>query len=106
MAADPVRRPRIISFIRNFLDNETAGGNILMAVAALALIVANSAAGPAYFAILEQKYFGLSVLHWINDALMAVFSCWSGLKSNANLSTANCRPGISGRCLRLLRSAA
>ncbi len=76
----PQKRPRFISAIRSFLESETAGGNILMAVAALALIVANSAAGPAYFEILEQKYFGLSVLHWINDALMAVFFLLVGLE--------------------------
>ena len=80
MATPPIRRPRLVSAIRAFLDNETAGGNILMAVAALALIVANSAAGPAYFATLEQYVFGLSVLHWINDALMAVFFLLVGLE--------------------------
>jgi Na+:H+ antiporter, NhaA family len=74
------RRPPFVSAIRRFLEAETAGGNILMAVAVLALIVANSSAGPMYFAILEQKYFGLSVLHWINDALMAVFFLLVGLE--------------------------
>ena len=92
MAKEPVRRPRLISAIRAFLDSETAGGNILMAVAALALIVANSSAGPSYFAILEQKYLGLSVLHWINDALMAFFFLLVGLEIkrefvNGELST-------------------
>ena len=92
MANEPVRRPRIISAIRHFLENETAGGNILMAVAALALIVANSSAGPAYFSFLEQKYLGLSVLHWINDALMAAFFLLVGLEIkrefvNGELST-------------------
>ena len=76
----PQKRPRFISAIRSFLDSETAGGNILMAVAALALIVANSSIGSAYFETLEQKYFGLSVLHWINDALMAVFFLLVGLE--------------------------
>lgn len=88
----PQKRPRFISAIRSFLESETAGGNILMAVAALALIVANSSAGSAYFATLEQKYFGLSVLHWINDALMAVFFLLVGLEIkrefiNGELST-------------------
>ena len=76
----PQKRPRLLSAIKAFLDSETAGGNILMAVAALALIVANSSAGPAYFEILEQKYLGLSVLHWINDALMALFFLLVGLE--------------------------
>jgi NhaA family Na+:H+ antiporter len=80
MSAEPKGRPRFVSRIREFLEAETAGGNILMAVAVLALIVANSAAGPLYFSTLEQKYFGLSVLHWINDALMAVFFLLVGLE--------------------------
>lgn len=80
MAATPARRPRLVTALRAFLDSETAGGNILMAVAVLALIVANSAAGPAYFSLLKQYVFGLSVLHWINDALMAVFFLLVGLE--------------------------
>jgi Na+:H+ antiporter, NhaA family len=92
MVTTPTRRPRLASAIRAFLDSETAGGNILMAVAALALIVANSAAGPAYFATLETKIAGLTVLHWINDALMAVFFLLVGLEIkrefvNGELST-------------------
>ncbi|MGB8817156.1 MAG: Na+/H+ antiporter NhaA [Rhizobiaceae bacterium] len=71
---------RILRSIKAFLDSETAGGNILMAVAALALIVANSPLGPAYFSILEQKVAGLTVLHWINDALMALFFLLVGLE--------------------------
>lgn len=80
MAITPARRPRLVAALRAFLDSETAGGNILMAVAVLALIVANSAAGPAYFTLLKQYVFGLSVLHWINDALMAVFFLLVGLE--------------------------
>ena len=46
-----VRRP--ISLFRNFLDNEAAGGIILMASAALALLVANSTLAPTYFGALK-----------------------------------------------------
>jgi hypothetical protein len=38
-----------------------------------AFIVANSPVASAYFALLEIYVGGLSILHWINDALMAVF---------------------------------
>jgi Na+:H+ antiporter, NhaA family len=71
-------RPR--SALREFLKNEAAGGIILMAAAALALIVANTAAAPTYFAALQMKLGPLSVLHWINDALMALFFLLVGLE--------------------------
>lgn len=51
-----------------------------MAVAAAALIVANSPASEAYFAALHTYVLGLSVLHWINDALMAIFFLLVGLE--------------------------
>jgi len=42
--------------------------------------VANSPFGPGYFQLLEVHVFGLSVLHWINDGLMAVFFLLVGLE--------------------------
>jgi len=68
------------SALRRFLDGEASGGLVLMGAAALALAVANSPLAGAYFASLEHKVLGLSVLHWINDALMAVFFLFVGLE--------------------------
>jgi NhaA family Na+:H+ antiporter len=51
-----------------------------MIAAALGLIIANSPAAPAYFAGLEVHAGPLSLLHWINDALMAVFFLLVGLE--------------------------
>ncbi len=48
--------------------------------AALALVVANSPLFEAYDHALHQKIAGLSLLHWINDALMAVFFLLVGLE--------------------------
>lgn len=72
------RRP--ISLLRGFLDSEAAGGLILMGTAAIALIVANSALAPAYFAALGAYVGPLSVGHWVNDGLMAVFFLLVGLE--------------------------
>jgi NhaA family Na+:H+ antiporter len=72
------RRPR--SALRELLRSEAGGGIVLMAVAALALLIANSPAAPLYFGVLETSIGGLSVLHWINDALMAVFFLLVGLE--------------------------
>ena len=51
-----------------------------MLAAILALIVANSPAAPSYFDALHAKLFGLPLLDWINDALMAVFFLLVGLE--------------------------
>jgi NhaA family Na+:H+ antiporter len=71
---------RRASALREFLASEAAGGVALMAAAVAALIVANSRFSAGYFALLETKVAGLSVLHWVNDALMAVFFLLVGLE--------------------------
>jgi Na+:H+ antiporter, NhaA family len=78
MAHPPARPPA--SVLRNLLTHEASGGLILMASAAFALIVANSAASGLYEAALARKVAGLSLLHWINDALMALFFLLVGLE--------------------------
>ena len=72
--------PRPISALRNVLQGEASGGLILMASAALALAVANSGWSETYFAILKIHVGGLSVLHWVNDGLMAAFFLLVGLE--------------------------
>lgn len=71
-------KPR--SMLREFLRNEAAGGLLLMGAAALAMIIANSPLAPDYFAMLNMKIGPLSLLHWINDALMALFFFLVGLE--------------------------
>ena len=78
--AAPVIRTKPLSALRDFLKSEAAGGIVLMVVAALALVIANSPAAPLYFGALKSYVLGLSVLHWINDALMAVFFLLVGLE--------------------------
>ena len=66
---------------RWFFKLEAASGLLLLIAAILALIISNSNFGSFYFNILNThillgtKNFGLdlSILHWINDALMAIF---------------------------------
>ncbi|MEB2843272.1 Na+/H+ antiporter NhaA [Rhizobiales bacterium RZME27] len=75
-----ISKGRIRSTLRNFLDNEAAGGLVLMAMAALAIIVANSPLAEPYFHALHIYIGPLSLQHWINDALMAVFFLVVGLE--------------------------
>ena len=80
MDTKPSRRIRLTASFRSFMENEASGGIILMAVAALALIIANSPLSEDYFGLLKTYVGGLSILHWINDALMAVFFLLVGLE--------------------------
>ncbi len=86
MAVGKSTRPR--SALRAFLRSEAAGGIVLMAAAALALIVANSPFAGAYHSLLHLETgpalspkLGPMTLHlWINDGLMAVFFLLVGLE--------------------------
>ena len=73
-------KQRPVSVFREFLDSEAAGGIVLMAAAALALIVANSPLSETYFSALHAYLGPLSVSHWVNDGLMAVFFLLVGLE--------------------------
>jgi NhaA family Na+:H+ antiporter len=79
------REARTLSALRSFLSSEAAGGTILMLVAALALAVANSPMAPTYFAAFDVYLGGLSILHWINDGLMAIFFLLVGLEIKREL---------------------
>lgn len=78
-----IRRAR--SVVRNFLDQEAAGGLILMVSAAIALAIANSPASSAYFDGLHLKAAGMSISHWVNDGLMSLFFLLVGLEIKREL---------------------
>ncbi len=75
----------MINYITNsfrwFFKLEAASGLVLLFAAIIALIISNSNYANLYFDTLSQYLFiginnfglKLSVLHWINDALMAIF---------------------------------
>jgi NhaA family Na+:H+ antiporter len=68
------------STLRGLLTSEAAGGILLMIAAAIGLGIANSPAAHIYFETLELYLGPLSLLHWINDALMAIFFLLVGLE--------------------------
>jgi len=76
----PIHHRPPASALRELLNSEASGGIVLIAAAAAALVIANSPLAPAYFGVLKTYVGGLSILHWINDALMAVFFLLVGLE--------------------------
>lgn len=65
---------------KDFFDSEKAGGLTLIVCTAVSLLIANSGWGEGYHAFWQSKLAGLSVEHWINDALMAIFFLLIGLE--------------------------
>ena len=72
---------KITKSFTSFFKLEAASGIVLLFAAVIALIISNSELSSLYFSTLEKYLFiginnfglKLSVLHWINDALMAIF---------------------------------
>jgi NhaA family Na+:H+ antiporter len=77
-----------LTALKNFLRMEASGGILLMIAAVLALLVANSAVAPYYTTFFETHLvigFGdlkldKSLIHWVNDGLMAIFFLLVGLE--------------------------
>lgn len=68
------------TILRRFLKSEASGGILLMGAAAAAMLIANSPFSAEYFSALQIHLGPLSLLHWINDGLMAVFFFLVGLE--------------------------
>jgi Na+:H+ antiporter, NhaA family len=65
---------------KDFFDSEKAGGLTLIACTVVSLLIANSGWGEGYHDFWQSKLAGLSVEHWVNDALMAIFFLLIGLE--------------------------
>ena len=89
MAVAEIIRPLVRPFTE-FFRREAAGGIILLISAILALVLANTDWGPArYFPAVWDEHLRISLssfvldkslLHWINDGLMAIFFLIVGLE--------------------------
>ncbi len=71
--------------IRQFMKMESAGGVVLIVAALLAMMIANSPLQPFYDGSLHTYVAGLSISHWINDGLMAIFFLLIGLEVKREL---------------------
>lgn len=65
---------------KQFFQSERSGSVLLAIFAVLALTLANSPIGPSFLAMWQGYLGGLSLEHWVNDALMAIFFLLVGLE--------------------------
>ncbi len=63
-----------------FFDSEKSAGILLVVCTVASIALANSPAGHAYLGFWQTHIGGLSLEHWVNDALMAVFFLLIGLE--------------------------
>jgi NhaA family Na+:H+ antiporter len=76
---------RLSDTFTRFFDSEKTGGILLIACTIVSLIIANSPAGDDYLRLWQIRVAGLSIEHWINDALMAIFFLFVGLELEREL---------------------
>ncbi len=71
---------KLLNIVSEFLSSEKAGGFILILCTVLSLVITNSALGEGYLQIWNFTLAGGSIVHWINDGLIAFFFLLIGLE--------------------------
>jgi len=82
-----VLNPLAAPMFQRFLRSESAAAVVLLGGTLLAVLVANSPLHSTYDHILHRHVVGLSVQHWINDGLMALFFLLVGMEIKQELRT-------------------
>ena len=70
---------------QQFFDSEKSSGILLIICTVISLLIANSPGGADYLSLWQTYVGGLSIEHWINDALMAIFFLLIGLELEREL---------------------
>jgi NhaA family Na+:H+ antiporter len=68
-----------------FFASERSGAVVLILCTTISLVIANTAVGPSYLGFWHSYLGGLSLEHWVNDGLMAVFFLLIGLELKREL---------------------
>ncbi|MGH8502561.1 MAG: Na+/H+ antiporter NhaA [Gammaproteobacteria bacterium] len=70
---------------QEFFDSEKSSGILLIVCTVISLLIMNSSSGPDYLSLWHTRVGGLSLEHWVNDALMAIFFLLIGLELEREL---------------------
>lgn len=65
---------------KDFFESEKSGGLTLIFFTIISLVLTNSSFQNEYIGIWEESFAGMSLEHWINDALMSIFFLLIGLE--------------------------
>jgi NhaA family Na+:H+ antiporter len=76
---------RLSNTFKTFAASDKAGGIVLILCTLMSLAIANSPLGAGYLGFCQLYFAGLSIEHWINDALMALFFLLIGLELEREL---------------------
>jgi len=71
---------KLTGTFKEFFDDQKSSGIILIVCTVISLIITNSPIGANYLSVWQFYVAGLSVEHWINDGLMAIFFLLIGLE--------------------------
>ncbi|MDQ3712655.1 MAG: Na+/H+ antiporter NhaA [Acidobacteriota bacterium] len=70
---------------KNFFDSKKSSGILLIICTIVSLVITNSIMGANYLILWQVHIGGLSLEHWINDGLMAIFFLFIGLELEREL---------------------
>jgi len=97
----PLRIPlrSVAPSVRAFLATEAGGAMLLLGAALVAIVWANTPWAGSYEALWEAEAglrlgpweFSMELLHWVNDAMMAVFFLVIGLEINREITSGELR---------------
>ena len=71
---------KLTKIFNEFFNSEKTGGILLVVVTIISLLIANSAWQEGYIHFWHIDISGHSIVHWINDGLMAIFFLLIGLE--------------------------
>ncbi len=76
---------QLSSTFNRFFESEKSSAIILVVATLISVTLANSLFSDHYLSFWKNEFFGLSLEHWINDGLMAIFFLMIGLELEREL---------------------
>ena len=72
---------QLSSTFNRFFESEKSSAIILIIATVISVALTNSVMSDSYLAFWRNEFLGLSLEHWINDGLMAIFFLMIGFRA-------------------------